>query len=76
MQLLIDTPATHVGDVVGDLQRRLGRIVAIDDQGTRAMISAHAPLSKLESYTTILSSLTQGRAMANTTFARYESQRN
>ncbi len=76
MQLLIDTPASHVGDVVGDLQRRLGRIVSIDDQGTRAMISAHAPLSKLESYTTALRSLTQGRAMANTTFARYETQRN
>ena len=75
MQLLIDTPATNVGDVLGDLQRRLGRVQSVADQGTRALVSAQAPLAKLHGYTTTLRSLTQGRASANTSFLRYEPQR-
>ena len=75
MQLSIDTPAGHVGDVVGDLQRRLGRVQSIDDQGSRALVSAQAPLAKLQGYTTTLRSLTQGRASADTSFLRYETQR-
>ena len=75
MQLSITTPAANVGDVLGDLQRRLGRVQSIADQGARALVSAHAPLSKLHGYTTTLRSLTQGRASADTSFLRYEPQR-
>lgn len=75
MAVQIDTPSAHVGDVVGDLHRRLGRVVSIEEQGARAIVMAHAPLAKLERFTTALRSLTQGRATANTSFARYEGQR-
>ena len=75
MQLLIDTPATNVGDVLGDLQRRFGRVQSVADLGARALVSAQAPLAKLHGYTTTLRSLTQGRASANTSFLRYEPQR-
>jgi elongation factor G len=72
MELAIDTPATNVGDVVGDLQRRLGRVLSINDKGMRAEVVAQAPLARLEGYTTALRSLTQGRALASVAFSRYE----
>jgi elongation factor G len=75
MALVVDTPAGNVGDVVGDLQRRSGRVVAIDDKGTRADVSARAPLSQLSGYTTALRSLTQGRASASVVFNGYEAAR-
>ncbi len=72
MELVVDTPSANVGDVVGDLQRRSGRVSMIEDKGTRADVVAHAPLARLESYTTALRSLTQGRASASMAFHGYE----
>ncbi|RDZ27694.1 elongation factor G [Lysobacter silvisoli] len=72
MALVVDTPAGNVGDVVGDLQRRSGRVLAIDDKGTRADVSARAPLAQLSGYSTALRSLTQGRASASLVFNGYE----
>jgi elongation factor G len=72
MELVVDTPSANVGDVVGDLQRRSGRVSVIEDKGTRADVVAHAPLARLESYTTALRSLTQGRASASMAFHSYE----
>jgi len=71
MALAIDTPAASVGDVLGDLQRREGRVVAIAERGTRADVVAQAPLAQLQAYTTALRSLTQGRASASMTFDGY-----
>ena len=71
MAMAIDTPASHVGDVVGDLQRREGRVLTIEDHGSRADVRAHAPLAQLQAYTTALRSLTQGRASASLQFEGY-----
>jgi elongation factor G len=75
MALAIDTPAAHVGDVIGDVQRRNGRVAAIEDKGARADVLAHAPLAALSGYTTALRSLTQGRAQASMVFHAYEEAR-
>jgi elongation factor G len=75
MQLTVDTPAGNVGDVVGDLQKRAGRVLSIDDKGTRVDVVAHAPLARLDGYTTSLRSLTQGRASASVAFSSYEEVR-
>lgn len=75
MALAIDTPAAHVGDVVGDVQRRNGRVAAIEDKGARADVLAHAPLAALSGYATALRSLTQGRAQASMVFHAYEAAR-
>ncbi|MEH6419635.1 elongation factor G [Pseudomonas sp. CGJS7] len=75
MSLVIDTPAGNVGDVVGDLQRRSGRVVSIEDNGTRSDVTARAPLAQLSGYTTALRSLTQGRASASMVFDGYEQAR-
>ncbi|QQP96046.1 elongation factor G [Lysobacter enzymogenes] len=72
MTLVVDTPAANVGDVVGDLQRRSGRVLSIEDKGGRSDVTARAPLAQLSGYTTTLRSLTQGRASASMVFDGYE----
>jgi elongation factor G len=72
MELTVDTPVERIGEVLGDLQRRGGRIAGIQDQGTRSDVLARAPLAQLSGYTTALRSLTQGRASAAMVFDGYE----
>ena len=65
MEVAIHVPSANVGDVVGDLNRRHGRIALIEDQGGRAEVLGYAPLAQLSGYTTSLRSLTQGRASSD-----------
>ncbi len=71
MTVSVDTPAACVGDVVGDLLRRQGRVAAIEEHGERAAIVAQAPLAELQAYATALRSLSQGRASASLAFQGY-----
>jgi elongation factor G len=71
MRVSVDTPSAQVGEVIGDLQRRGGQVNGLTDHGVRSSVEAEAPLAALEGYTTTLRSLTQGRAQAQLTFARY-----
>ncbi len=75
MDVAIDTPSAHLGDVIGDLQRRHGRVATIEDKGARADVLALAPLAALAGYATALRSLTQGRAEARLAFHGYEEAR-
>jgi elongation factor G len=75
MTLAVETPSAHVGDVIGDMQRRHGRVTAIEDRGARSEVHAHAPLATLAGYATALRSLTQGRAQASMVFHGYEEVR-
>jgi elongation factor G len=80
MSLQVETPPAHVGDVIGDVQRRSGRVLSIEDRsgeagGAQVAIVARAPLAQLQGYATALRSLTQGRASANMTFSAYEPAR-
>jgi len=72
MRLVIESPPEHVGDLVGDLQRRQGRVLSIEDRGRRAEVTALAPLAKLAGYATDLRSLSHGRAVASQAFERHE----
>lgn len=62
MSLQVLSPAANVGDVVGDLQRRHGRVQAIDEREGRSQVSGFAPLAQLQGYSTALRSMSQGRA--------------
>jgi elongation factor G len=69
----IVTPASYMGDVVGDLSARQGKIEGIVQQGgDLQVIQAFVPLSQMFGYVTRLRSLTQGRASYTMKFARYE----
>ncbi|MDA2925004.1 elongation factor G [Acidobacteria bacterium AH-259-L09] len=65
-------PQDYMGDVVGDLNGRRGRISHIEPRGSIQVINAYVPLSEMFGYATALRSLSQGRATHSMHFERYE----
>lgn len=70
--LSITVPEEFMGDVMGDLSARRGRISGMDTEGHYQIIHAEAPLAEIDRYATALRSLTQGRGMHAQKFERYE----
>jgi len=66
------TPEEYMGDVIGDLNSRRGRIQTMDRRGNSQVIKAQVPLSEMFGYATDLRSATQGRATYTMQFAHYE----
>lgn len=62
MKVEVTTPDEYMGDVIGDLSSKRGQISGSTQRGNSRVITAQVPLSELGSYTTILRSLTAGRA--------------
>jgi elongation factor G len=71
MDVEVSTPEDYMGDVVGDLNRRRGMIVGMDDAPTGKQIKAEVPLSEMFGYATDLRSATQGRASYSMFFKHY-----
>ncbi|HLO99022.1 MAG TPA: elongation factor G, partial [Fimbriimonas sp.] len=73
MHVEVTTPDGNVGDVVGDINGRRGRIEGMNPApGGVTVVNAHVPLSEMFGYVTTLRSLTQGRAQPNVTPSHYE----
>jgi elongation factor G len=66
------TPEVYMGDVIGDLNRRRGRVEGMEPRGNAQVVSAHVPLSEMFGYATDVRSMTQGRATYTMQFDRYE----
>jgi elongation factor G len=62
MKVVVTTPEAHVGDVIGDLNRRRGKILGQDSLKGYVIITAEVPLSEMFGYSTQLRSLSSGRA--------------
>jgi elongation factor G len=62
MNLEVETPENYLGDVIGDLSSRRVRISEMCDRGNLKVVRGHAPLSEMFGYSTIVRSLSQGRA--------------
>ena len=62
MKVVVTTPEQHMGDVIGDLNRRRGRIMSQNMQKTTVEILAEVPLSEMFGYSTQLRSISSGRA--------------
>ncbi len=71
MQAVVSTPAEYLGGVIGDLQRRRGRILSTASGGQGHDVVAEVPLSAMFNYVSALRSLSQGRAHFTMAFARY-----
>ena len=65
------TPEDFMGDVMGDLNRRRGILLGMDDSSSGKHIHAEVPLSEMFGYATDLRSMTQGRATYTMEFAKY-----
>jgi len=73
MKMVVVTPEDFMGDVIGDLNSRRGRIDNMDDlMGGAKQITAFVPLANLFGYTTDLRSMSQGRAASSMELAQYE----
>ncbi|MBN8689692.1 MAG: elongation factor G [Armatimonadetes bacterium] len=73
MHVEVTTPEQNIGDVIGDLNKRRGRIEGQEaSSGGTVVVNAHVPLSEMFGYVTTLRSLTQGRATPNVTPSHYE----
>ena len=72
MKVEVVVPKDYMGDVMGDLASRRGRIQSQEDRGGTQIINARVPLSEMFGYATDLRSRTQGRATYSMHFEHYE----
>jgi elongation factor G len=72
MELQVITPGEYLGDVLGDLNSRRGRIKSMEGEGGTQVVEADVPLEEMFGYATELRSSSQGRATYSMEFGRYE----
>ncbi len=72
MSIEVVSPEEYMGDVIGDISSRRGKIQNIERRGNAQVIKSHAPLSEMFGYATDLRSKTQGRATYTMQFSHYE----
>ena len=72
MSVEVVVPEDYMGDVIGDLNSRRGRIMGMDSRAGAQVVSAMVPLANMFGYSTDLRSATQGRATYTMTFDHYE----
>jgi elongation factor G len=72
MSVEVVTPEDFLGDVIGDLSRRRGRVQGQEQRGNALAVQAYVPLGEMFGYATDLRSSTQGRANYTMQFERYE----
>jgi elongation factor G len=77
MAVEVETPEDYMGDVMGDLSSRRGMIQGMDDSASGKVIRAEVPLAEMFGYSTVVRSLSQGRASYSMEFKHYsEAPRN
>jgi elongation factor G len=72
MAVEVETPEDYMGDVIGNLNSRRGRIENMEDRAGSKVITAKVPLAEMFAYSTTLRSMTQGRASYTMQFSHYE----
>jgi elongation factor G len=72
MRVQVVTPKEYLGDVIGDLSARRGRVDGVEPKGELQIVNAKVPLAELFGYATALRSITQGRANYTMQFSHYQ----
>jgi elongation factor G len=72
MEVEVVTPADYMGDIIGDLSSRRGKIEGMSERAGSRVISAFVPLGEMFGYSTNLRSMSQGRAVYSMQFGHYE----
>jgi len=72
MRVEVIVPDEYLGDVMGDINSRRGKIEGMEQRKEAQVVSAFVPLSKMFGYVTDLRSITQGRAVFHMEFAKYQ----
>jgi elongation factor G len=72
LEVEVVTPEQYMGDVIGDLNHRRGRILGMEQEGQKTRVKALVPRGEMYKYATTLRSLTQGRAFHTRKQSGYE----
>ncbi len=72
MKVTITTPDEYMGDIMGDLNSRRGRVLGMDNAGKNQLIKANVPMAEFLTYAPDLRSMTGGRGMYTMTFSHYD----
>ena len=72
LNIEIKVPDSFMGDVMGDMSSRRGKIIGMDAEGESQLIKAQAPQSEMYQYSTTLRSLTGGRGIHSEEFSHYQ----
>jgi len=72
MTIKISIPERYSGDVMNDMNTKRGRVLGIDKQGARTVITASVPLAEVQKYAADLRSITQGRGVYSMEIDHYE----
>ncbi len=72
MKITITTPDEYMGDIMGDLNGKRGRVLGMDTKGKNQVIIANVPMSEFLSYAPDLNSMTGGRGMFTMEFSHYD----
>ncbi len=72
MKVEIFVPDEYMGDIIGDINKRRGRVLGMEQEGNIQKVNAEVPLAEMFKYTTDLRSMTQARGSFTSEFERYE----
>ena len=72
MNVAITTPEDFMGDIMGDLNSRRGRVLGMDSKGKNQIINAQVPLAEFQTYAPDLNSITGGRGIFTMEFSHYD----
>ncbi|MBE6052428.1 MAG: elongation factor G [Clostridium sartagoforme] len=72
MKVEIFVPDEYMGDIIGDINKRRGRVLGMEQEGSLQKVNAEVPLAEMFKYTTDLRSMTQARGSFTSEFERYE----
>ncbi len=70
-KVTVTAPADYMGDIMGDMNSRRARVLGIDQEGTKSIVQAEAPLAEMQTYAQDLRSMTQGRGVYSMEFSNY-----
>lgn len=70
-EVTVTVPADNMGDIMGDLNTRRARVLGMDQDGTKSIVRAEAPLAEMQTYTADMRSMTQGRGIFSMKFLHY-----
>ncbi|MBT8331762.1 MAG: elongation factor G, partial [Deltaproteobacteria bacterium] len=72
MKVQVITPEDYMGDIMGDLNGRRGKVLGMDNAGKNQVINAQVPMAEFLSYASDLRSMTGGRGMFTMEFSHYD----
>ncbi len=71
MKIKVNVPADHIGDVMGDINSKRGRVLGMEGEGTLRTVEAEVPMAEIQQYAAELRSLTSGRGSFEVEFDHY-----